>query len=288
MARRFGPQGQEPIVDGDTEGLPWLGPANESFEEDSEERMIPRSWLIGGLAAFLAILAGLVGFIYFRVAKPSGGDAPMQTASNVDPNSLPLIEADKSPIRERPTDAGGMKVDGADLKVLDVASGEQPNEPTTLGQGSETPVSRPALPEPTAPIPPAAKPTPPVVVAQAPKPTPTPVLAPAPAPVVAKPVVAKPVVVAKAPPPAPAPAVQPVIKGGVYLQLGAFSTRERADAAWGSAKGKFAALGGLGRNVQQAGPTKFRLRAGPVASTDEARRICGELKAQGQACIPAS
>jgi cell division protein FtsN len=283
MARRFGPQTDEPDMDGDKEGLPWLGPAAETFEEDSEERMIPRSWLIGGLAAFLAILAGLVGFIYFRVARPSGANGPVQTASNVDPNSLPLIEADKSPIRERPTDPGGMKVDGADLKVLDVASGEQPNEPTTLAKGSETPVQRPALPEPTAPIPPAAKPTPPVVVAQTPAPTPV----PAPMP---KPPIAKPVVVAKAPPPAPAPApvTAPAIKGGVYLQLGAFSTKDRADAAWSQAKGKFASLGSLSRNVQQAGPTKFRLRAGPVASQDEARRICGELKAQGQACIPAS
>jgi hypothetical protein len=63
MARRFGPQGDEPVIDGDGEDLPWLGPANESFEEDSEERIIPRSWLIGGLVAFLAILAGLVGYL---------------------------------------------------------------------------------------------------------------------------------------------------------------------------------------------------------------------------------
>jgi cell division protein FtsN len=285
MARRFGPNNDDPDMDTDKEGLPWLGPAAESFEEDSDERMIPRSWLIGGLVAFLAILAGLVGFIYFRVAKPSDGGGAMQTASNVDPNSLPLIEADKSPIRERPTDPGGMKVDGAELKVLDVASGEQPNEPTTLAQGSETPVTRPTLPEPTAPIPPAAKPTPPVAVVQAPTPTPAPVPAPMP-----KPPAPKPVAVAKAPPPAPAPvpAPAPAAKGGVYLQLGAFSTKERADSAWSQAKGKFAALGGLSRSVQQAGPTKFRLRAGPVASSDEARRICGELKAQGQACIPAS
>jgi cell division protein FtsN len=265
MARKFGPQNDEPEVDGDSETLPWLGPASENFEEDADERMIPRSWLLGGLAAFLFLLAGLVGFIYFRVAKPDGADQVV-TASNVDPDTLPLITADKTPVRERPADPGGMKVDGADLKVMDVASGELPDEQTSLGQGTETPVSRPALPEPSDPIPPAAKPTPPVVVAQAPAP--------------------KPVVVAKTPP-KPA-AVATSASGGIYLQLGAFSTRDRADAAWSTAKGKFASLGGLSRNVQEAGPTKFRLRAGPVGSQDEARRICGELKAQGQACIPAS
>jgi cell division septation protein DedD len=283
MARKFGPQTDDNDVDGDSEALPWLGPAADNFEEDADERMIPRSWLIGGLAAFLTLLAGLVGFIYFRVAKPTG-DAPMVTASNVDPSTLPLIVADKSPVRERPNDPGGMKVAGADLKVMDVASGELPDEPTTMAQGSETPVSRPALPAPAAP---ALQLTPPVVVAQAPVPAP----APAPQPVAAKPVAPK-AVVPKPVPPKPvvvaAPAPAPAVSGGVYLQLGAFSTRDRADTAWSQAKGKFASLGGLNRNVQEAGPTKFRLRAGPVASQEEARRICGELKAQGQACIPAS
>jgi cell division septation protein DedD len=283
MARTFGPQSDEPDLDGDSEALPWLGPATDSFEEDNDERMIPRSWLLGGLAAFLVLLTGLVAFIYFRVAKPTA-DAPMVSASNVDPTTLPLIVADKSPIRERPNDPGGMKVDGADLKVMDVASGELPNEPTTLAQGTEAPVSRPALPPASDPIPAAAKPTPPVVVAQAPMPVPLPKPV-QPKPVVLKPAQPKPVVVAK---PATAPAApSPAVSGGVYLQLGAFSTRDRADTAWSQAKGKFASLGGLNRNVQVAGPTKFRLRAGPVASQDEARRICGELKAQGQACIPA-
>jgi cell division protein FtsN len=276
MARKFGPHNDEPDADGDSETLPWLGPAGESFEEDADDRMIPRGWLLGGLAAFLVLLGGLVAFIYFRVAKPADA-GQVVTASNVDPDTLPLIAADKTPVRERPADPGGMKVDGSDLKVMDVASGELPNEQTSLGQGSETPGARPALPEPSEPIPPAAIPTPPVVVAQAPAPK-----------AVVKPAAPKPVVVAKAlpaPAPIPAPAVS---SGGVYLQLGAFSTRDRADAAWSAAKGKFASLGGLNRNVQEAGPTKFRLRAGPVGSTDEARRICGELKAQGQACIPAS
>lgn len=285
MARKFGPQNDEADMDGDSETLPWLGPASENFEESNDERMIPRGWLIGSLAVFLLLLAGLVSFIYFRVAKPDGG-GQVVTASNVDPDTLPLITADKTPVRERPADPGGMKVDGADLKVMDVASGELPNEPTSLGQGTETPVVRPALPEPSEPVTVVAKPTPPVVVAQAPAPVPTPkpvVKAPAPTP--APP---KPVVVAKAPPPAPVQAPSPAASGGVYLQLGAFSTKERADAAWATAKGKYASLGGLSRNVQEAGPTKFRLRAGPVASQDEARRICGELKAQGQACIPAS
>lgn len=283
MARKFGPQSDEPDMDGDSEALPWLGPASENFEEDTDERMIPRGWLIGSLAAFLLLLAGLVGFIYFRVAKPDAG-GQVVTASNVDPDTLPLITADKTPVRERPTDPGGMKVDGEDLKVMDVASGELPNEPTSLGQGTETPVARQSLPEPSEPVKVAAKPTPPVVVAQAPVATPKPV-AKAPTPVPAPP---KPIVIAKAPVPAPAPAPSPVVSGGVYLQLGAFSTKDRADAAWATAKGKFASLGGLSRNVQEAGPTKFRLRAGPVGSQDEARRICGELKAQGQACIPAS
>jgi cell division protein FtsN len=281
MARKFGPQNDEQEMDGDSETLPWLGPAADNFEEDTEERMIPRSWLIGGLAAFLALLAGLVGFIYFRVAKPGNDTASVLTASNVDPDTLPLIAADKSPVRERPNDPGGMKVDGADLKVMDVASGEQPNEPTQMAQATETPVERPA-PTPT----PAPVIVPPVVVAQAPAPKAEPKLVPKPKPVVVAQAPAPKPLPAPMPKPIPVPAPAPSGGGSVYLQLGAFSTRERADSAWGQVRGKFSSLGGLGSNVQVAGPTKFRLRAGPVGSQEEAHRICGELKAQGQ-CITA-
>ncbi len=77
--------------------------------------------------------------------------------------------------------------------------------------------------------------------------------------------------------------------GGVTLQLGAFSTSAKADAAWTSA-GSDGALSGLTKRIEpvdRGGTTLYRLRAGGVASPDAARALCTRLKATGAACIVA-
>jgi cell division protein FtsN len=268
MARRFGPV--QDASDDAKEDLPWLESAPETFD-DEDERVVPRGVLIGGLALFLLALAGLVGFIYFKVASP-GGSA--QEAGPVDPDKLPLIAAPKGPVRVRPSEPGGMQVDNPDLEVNDVAAGSPVTSPPQLAEAPEQPMARDELPsvsEPPQPIPPVAKPAPP-------KPAPV-VAAPPPAP---KPAPPKPVVAA-----APPPVAAPSPAGGVFLQLGAFSERARAERAWSAASASFASVGSLGHSITAAGPAKFRLRAGPVSSVEEGQRICGELKAQGQACIVA-
>ena len=77
-------------------------------------------------------------------------------------------------------------------------------------------------------------------------------------------------------------------KGGlVTLQLGAFSTRDKADAAWTKAGGD-GALSGLTKRIEPVehdGVTLYRLRAGGVASADAAKALCGRLHAAGAACI---
>lgn len=77
--------------------------------------------------------------------------------------------------------------------------------------------------------------------------------------------------------------------GAVTLQLGAFSTRDKADAAWREA-GSDGALSGLTKRIEPTtrdGATLYRLRAGGVASKDAARALCARLKAAGAACIVA-
>lgn len=77
--------------------------------------------------------------------------------------------------------------------------------------------------------------------------------------------------------------------GGVTLQLGAFSTSAKADAAWTIA-GSDGALSGLTKRIEpvdRGGTILYRLRAGGVASPDAARALCTRLKAAGAACIVA-
>lgn len=119
---------------------------------------------------------------------------------------------------------------------------------------------------------------------------------PAATPAPAKPTpAAKPVMIARAAPPlkrapAPRPASAakpaPVVSGhGWYVQLGAYSSRGAAAAAWGAARGKVRALAGLSPSFGQAGKMT-RLRAGPVADRAAAIGLCSAAARAGQACFP--
>jgi cell division septation protein DedD len=78
--------------------------------------------------------------------------------------------------------------------------------------------------------------------------------------------------------------------GGAVVQLGSFPNAGAANDEWADVSKKFGFLAGLGKSVQQAnvnGNTVFRLRVN-AGSTDQARDICGKLKAAGQACFVTS
>ena len=264
--------------------LPWLEGAPDSYD-DEDERLVPRSWLVGGLAAFLLLLAVSVFFIYKHVGGRNAGE---EVAGNVDPSKLPLIEALKGPIKTQPNDPGGMKVPNQDLQAYNVASGETKTEATKLGQAAEQPLPRPAVPVailPTAQIQ-SAKPQTHVEPKPAEPKAETKIAQAIPAPTIEKPV-------HKAPAAKPAP--EPVVEepeapvkaassGGVYVQLGAFSTRDRATVAWNKASADYTELKGQHHSLQVAGPDKIRLRVGPV-SRAEADSMCASLKQQGQACL---
>jgi hypothetical protein len=71
------------------------------------------------------------------------------------------------------------------------------------------------------------------------------------------------------------------------IQLGAFSTRDKAEQGWRTARDRYPDLRGLvpqiiGTNSDEG--SIYRLRAG-VVSEARAREICGKLSAAGQACV---
>jgi hypothetical protein len=81
----------------------------------------------------------------------------------------------------------------------------------------------------------------------------------------------------------------PVLTGGFGVQLGAFSSSERANQEWKKLQGEAAGmLDGLSPRVvvaESGGKTLYRLQA-EVRDEAQARAICGGLKVAKKACVP--
>lgn len=112
----------------------------------------------------------------------------------------------------------------------------------------------------------------------------------APAPAQPKPVQPKPapqVAVAKpAPtPPAPRATPAPAASGNWRVQLGAFGEEGRARALWSQLSKKVGGLSAYQPYLVKAGAVT-RLQAGPIASSADASRLCGAIKAAGADCMP--
>ncbi len=83
-------------------------------------------------------------------------------------------------------------------------------------------------------------------------------------------------------------AAKPSVAGGYRVQLGAFSSVDKANSEWQRLKGKYAAqLGSLSPSVVPVDASAgklFRLQV-QVADEARARATCGALTAAGQACV---
>jgi hypothetical protein len=159
-----------------------------------------------------------------------------------------LIEASKDPYKVKPEDAGGKVFEGTGDTSFKVSEGLRP-------QGS---VGADAVPTP-----------PPL-----PGPSASPTKAPA-AQAAASPAAA-----------APAAASAAGATGGVGVQIGAFSSKAAAEAAWSKFQGQYESLKGVGHRVIEAKAdigTVYRLQAvaGDVAA---ARTLCSALSAGGLKC----
>jgi hypothetical protein len=87
----------------------------------------------------------------------------------------------------------------------------------------------------------------------------------------------------------PAPAASAVATSAYGIQLGAFSSQERASAEWQALVGRYPAeLQRLAPRVMAADTASGRVYRLQAQTPDEARArlICDELRRQSQACVP--
>ncbi|MGI4877850.1 MAG: SPOR domain-containing protein [Janthinobacterium lividum] len=301
-------RGQHDPDDDLDDDAPWLA---EGVRENRGSTMVPRGRVIGGVLVAVALIVLIVLGIYLISARKQDGSSGFKRAEDA-----PLIAADTGPYKLAPTDPGGASVAGITDSIAAAGRGDDPGSAIDTTATPEEPLARPGTaPEPPtdllphtaaqvtapaapivapparapaavapvkiAPAPIAAPVTPPV--ADRPKPKPKPVVAPEAAKPKFDPLADAP---ASAPPPKPAKPTG----GSAALQLGAFSTEAKADAAWSAAVGHAPALAALSKRVEpieRDGKTLYRLRAGGVASRAAASELCAKVKAGGDACLVA-
>lgn len=288
---------EEPLPELDT--LPTLSEPDPFFDGDDYEDKPTIPWLM------IAIIGGVIGLGVAGWFVFASGDAPRGEAR--------LVTANTGPIKTRPDDPGGMQFPHQDKLVYNEVGGEAAPQPETLGPEPEQPMARPEpviepapQPEPApapAPAPVAEEPVLPPLPPRTPEPAPEP--APAPAPVVEAPqstYVEPDPVKDFAPEPDPIPVEEPYSAptqepsyptasgydwdNSFVLQLGAFSSRERAEKAWDTySEGNEDVMAGARSNVlaktTSAGAQVYALRAGPFRTREDATAVREALKGRG-------
>lgn len=294
---------------------PWLAEAGDSPRTTVSKRSF--FWTLLILLSLAAIIA--VGLILL-LSKKNGGStqgymnaeqAPIITAEPgpykippVDPKGLAVEGQDQTIYAAGEGIDQGSTIDQSAMpeSVMprpgsEPASAPPPGPPRDLMPHNPAPAAAPVpviVPTPV-PATPAAKP-----VTGHPAPAKTTIPKPdAAAPVPVKPIAAAPVKpaavmppkpaatvatkpAADPPKPAPTPAPAPATKKSGTVQLGAFSSEEKANAAWASLAAKHG-LAGFSKRVipiESNGKTLYRLRG----SGGDSAGICQKLKAAGDAC----
>ena len=263
-----------------------------------------------GLRLFLLVLllAGAGGGAWHYL----GGGLAVDGQSRI-----PLIRAQKSPVKVRPESPGGMQVPDQDKVVYERMQGRaEPPRPERL------------LPPPEAPLPPPSARTRPAEAGQAASAQRTETPAPVPpstpgtkAPDAEEPAVAQPepapppavpttneVLAAKPPPPPPAapqpemtpktplmpesaPPAKEAAAGGYKVQLAAVRAPGRAKEEWERLREKHPdLLGALELSVIKVdlGSPRgvfYRVRAGPIDGADAARALCAKLARRKVGCL---
>jgi cell division septation protein DedD len=169
----------------------------------------------------------------------------------VGPTSGPpeLIKADPRPYKIKPTDPGGLDVAGESQTAFATSAGADPDAQIDMNAVSEAPVARPE---------PAPKHLP---SNETKEPVPD-----------------------TATPPEAAPAA-PTGGSGSVIQLGAFSSGAKAEAAWKALTARFGTLAAMTKIVTPvSGSTLYRLRAA-APSPAEAKAMCQTLRVAGENCV---
>jgi cell division septation protein DedD len=212
----------------------------------------------GGVGAVLVVLIGLSAVI----GHHSEG--------------VPVITADNSPVRVKPANPGGLKIDGAEN---DVFSGGSDMANAKLAATSESPDTKALRSATAVPAPPAAS-TAPAAVTQAPATKPAAVAtAEAARPAAAPP--AKPRVAA-------AESHLPATGHQATVQLAALSSEEAARNEWRDlAKRMPGLMNGkqpIFSHTEHDGHTFWRLRTSGFADVAQARTFCDQVKQKGGGC----
>ena len=220
--------------------LPWL----EAVEEDGRNEGPSALKLIVAVLIGLVAIGGVVGGIFWL------GNRGAARHAGAEPE---LIKAQPGAYKVKPSQPGGMTVEGEGDTAFQASAGADPKGKINTAAVPEAPVQKgqqTAQPQPQA-------------QAAAPE--------------------KKPAATIKAPAPTAAPAAVPAA-GGATIQLGSFPSGAMAEKAWKAMAGRFAYLAPLSHSVVSAevgGKTWYRLRA----SGPDAAGICGRLKVAGEQCL---
>lgn len=287
----------------DDDDAPWLAEAVARPSTEVSKRSL--FWTLLVLLSIATVAA--IGLVVLLSKKDSGS-----TQGYMEPDQAPLITAEPGPYKVTPLDPKGMEVEGEGQTIYAAGQGIDQGSIIDTGAGPEAPIPRPGLPQDL--LPDMAAPTtavsPPAAAAQVLAPAKSIMIAPvspakapamppktgaipangsallpakaAPAPVKAAPIPAKATPTLAQSPSNPAQNLaNPAKKSGI-AQLGAFSSVEKANAAWAALAAR-PALGGFARRimiVESDGKTLYRLRA----SGGDAAELCRSLKAAGAPC----
>jgi hypothetical protein len=216
----------------------------------------------GGIGAVLVLLIGASAL----TSRHSG--------------ETPVVTADGRPIRVKPENPGGMKIDGAENDVFS-AGADTGN--ARLAPPAETPDTK-AWRSASAPAAqaPAEAPAAAAVAAQSPPAAAVP-------PKAAAPVAAKPQVAAPAPTKLPVPAAPAASAGHTAtVQLAALASEEAARGEWQALTKRLPDLLG-GRQpsysrTEHDGHTFWRVRTSGFADAAQARGFCEKVRAKGVGC----
>lgn len=274
-----------------------------------KERRPKRKLPTGMLALILAVVAG------------AGAGAWIGWGENYffgKSGEMIIVRAEEGPMKVRPASPGGLDVPNRDKLVYERLEKKPPEVKTEtllprpevpLPPPAKTPVTPPAIKLPAAAVPPS-------IETAAGKPTAVPPVTASPAkPVLKKPL---PVIIEASKPPPSVPPPPPRAKtnpppttlaartakpaapkkpaaatSGFQIQIAAVRTEKAARNEWSRLQKKYRLLlGKLNLSVIKADLGSrgvfYRLRAGPLASRDRAKRVCGELTRQKVGCLVVS
>lgn len=212
--------------------LPWL----QAVDDEDEPRGISARKMMAALGLVL-IAVLLVAATFFWLGR-------RQTVTNGPPE---LIKAEPGPYKVKPSDPGGLDVQGESETAFETSAGEDKDSQLDLSKMPEQPVAKPQ-PQPQ------------------PKPAPPPETSAG----------------AKAAKPEPAP---PTVVHGSIIQLGAFANQAQAERAWTALSSRFQSIGSMGKLIVPFSGG-IRLRA-TASSPAEAKQACATLKAAGENCFVA-